>query len=366
MNIGFNPTYTQNVRCNNQKNNTQPAFKGAIGEKLLQEISTGSSVETEQVMKSIKGFMGASSEKFVDVVESFSERIKTLRANIEKKNVKTRELYDQSRAIPSETNNAVWEKEKEVRAKYQKRFDEGSLKLAKKDKEVQLAQEEADRLKGLQSVKSISEVGVLMPENAMKLMDEMASKKEIATDSMFEYLMNNGSGEEMFAQAERNKTLMQACKSGLFNIPEVSEYMNKVGVRPTSGLDYVQEEISRALLGNPKGSYLESYSVSQKVKERAMSVLESNLETNPNWWSPTKESVSKELDKTINDAKEFHRNFARGKEYLQKHYPNSKMVVDKKGYDIYDSTVTFVSDSEKEYNPTYNFYQVANNGKNNR
>ena len=351
----FTPVNSQYSNSNAKRNIN---FKGAIGDKFVQEMVSGSEVEIPKMLKAVKGAFGLKSEKVSDVFESLTQKIGSLISENRDQKALINSQADKIAEFPKETKNAVFKAVESVRSSMQETLKAKELEIAEKNKEIMQLQ----KYKGMANVKSVKEVDCLMPDQIVKLFGEMRSKKEVSLDSMHNFLLNGNGQEEAVAQIGRNNLLLNARRDGMLNISELQkaeEEIHKDGLWIQENVEFAYSMISRALERSNEGKYLESQTMYSQIKKNAKALL-SSLVDEKSGWSYSDKDIDSYLDSLFNNVKKFHRNFATGQDKMAKEGYISEAIHSVK-YDNAHSTITYKDkDGGKR---VLSFYQIANIGE---
>lgn len=361
MNIISNQV--SNYNNYNRVNNSRPAFQGLKGDKLLKQMAECTSdVTTSAMMNEVKGKFGLSKESFVDVAESFMTKIKELTEITPKKAEELRELETKQKNIPAKYN-VEYSAEQEVRQQYSAQTAELEQRVNESKTRLLAAKQEASVYEPMKEVKSIEEIGIMMPEDVMKLIDETNAHKNEAAESMFNFLMNNGDGAGVMAQIERYKSLNKAYMvDGLYMIPEVSAHTKGKHAPVIDPFTSSLNLIKMAIKGNPKGSYLESNYIRKQVSDRAMTILKPLSEGSSE--VAGEKEIEKKLNAIYDEAVDYHRNFPKGMEKLKKNYPKYELVDCPDGYDTSKSCIKVLKQDGFVWDEVV-YDQIAWIGKNN-
>lgn len=333
--IGFTPSYTTNIR-NNSMNNKGVNFKGAIGEKFVKEMASGEHVEPAKVMEAVKGTFGPKSEKVADVVEYFTSKISALM--YENKDLKhTVDMQsDRIADFPSEKEKAMETVRDEMRESFQQVLKNKDSKIAEKDAQI----EQLKKYESMAKVKSVDDLDAVMPEDAIKTVQDMLEHRAEARESMFNYLMTGKGQEKALEQIERNNTMMKASKEGVTGIDDVKKACREACLGDenyTIDANYTLNMMDQALKGNPKGKYLESAPIAKQVKENAMALLSPIVENGVG--ASSLKTYERELDKTLQDVKDYHRAFPKELERFKKEFNESGLP--ERGYKIETEEVPY-------------------------
>lgn len=280
MNLSVTPVgYSQNFKNNAVKqNNPQVAFQGARGDKIVYDILRGVDVQPKDIMKEVKGTFGIKTDSLMDVLESFVDKIRALNGEKGSLAAKLTDAQNEIAKFPDKQMNLQMETERQMREGFQS-------VLAAKDKEVAAAKAEAKEAKEFAAkyepavkIKSVDEIDTIMPEEALKVFDEMIEHKVAARKSMFDYLFTGKGQEEALAQLDRSAMMGKAMRDGFFNIDDFSSAID-TKARANGlyfwgrGTDSVLALIKSALTGDLKGEYIASPVVRETVKNNAMALL---------------------------------------------------------------------------------------------
>lgn len=333
--VGFTPSYATNIR-NNSMNNKNVNFKGAIGEKFVKEMASGEHVQPAKVMEAVKGTFGPKSEKVVDVVESFTSKISALM--YENKDLKhTVDMQsDKIADFPREKEHAIATVRDEMRESFQQVLKGKDAQIAEKDAQI----EQLKKYESMAKVKSVKDLDVVMPEDAIKTVQDMVEHRVEARESMFNYLMTGKGQEKALEQIERNNIMMKANKEGTTGIDDVQKACREASLNDeyyTIDANYALNMMDQALKGNPKGKYLESAPIAKQVKENAMALLSPIVEDGVG--ASSLKTYERELDKTLQGVKDYHRAFPKELEKLKKEF--NERGLPERGYKIETEEVPY-------------------------
>lgn len=333
--VGFTPSYTTNIR-NNSMNKNSLNFKGAIGEKFVKEMASGEHVEPAKVMEAVKGTFGPKSEKVADVVESFTSKISALM--YENKNLKhTVDMQsDKIADFPHEKEHAMETVRNEMIESFQQVLKGKDAKIAEKDAQI----EQLKKYENMAKVKSVDDIDVVMPDDAIKTVQDMVEHRVEARESMFNYLMTGKGQEKALEQIERNNIMMKASKEGSTGIDDVQKACHEASLADenyTLDANYTILMMEQALKGNPKGKYLESAPIAKQVKENAMALLSPIIENGVG--SSSLKTYEHQVDKTLQEVKDYHRLFPKNLERFKKDFNESGLI--ERGYKLETEEVPY-------------------------
>ena len=296
--VGFTPSYTTNIR-NNSMNKNSLNFKGAIGEKFVKEMASGEHVEPAKVMEAVKGTFGPKSEKVADVVESFTSKISALM--YENKNLKhTVDMQsDKIADFPHEKEHAMETVRNEMIESFQQVLKGKDAKIAEKDAQI----EHLKKYESMAKVKSVDDIDVVMPDDA-------------------------------------NNIMMKASKEGSTGIDDVQKACHEASLADenyTLDANYTILMMEQALKGNPKGKYLESAPIAKQVKENAMALLSPIIENGVG--SSSLKTYEHQVDKTLQEVKDYHRLFPKNLERFKKDFNESGLL--ERGYKLETEEVPY-------------------------
>ena len=308
--IGFNPNHSIGF-VNTNRNNQNVNFKGALGDKFVEEIVSGNHVKPERIMEAVKGTFGPKKEKVNDVIESFTSKIAELSY---KNSALTERVNDQSEKIadfPFQKEDAVRETTERLEKSFTSIIKDKDKEIAQKDAKIK----ELEKYESMGKVKSLEDIDVVMPDVAIETFDKMIEKRADSTQSMLNFLTTGKGQEEALKQINRNNIILKAHTEGVTDIKEVKEAnkrANDSGIWITSDANFTLNMIGQALKGWKNGSYLNSTPIKNQVKENAMAILTPMADKR--YCNTGIKSISKMLDDTVDGAQKFHKNFEQGKE----------------------------------------------------
>jgi len=364
MNIqAITPNYVQNSRSNYSQNQQKVGFTGAIGDKYVQKLVSGVDVRPDELVKEMKGTFGIKTDKAEDIMESLIGKVKELlNVNSAQAN-KIESQEDAINILNCELDKHIIRVHEESAA-----FDDllrsHKKTMAAKDNELNAMKEQLTKYESVAKVKPISEIGVVMPEAAIKIMDEMIEHNPKALDSMHTFLMTGKGQEEALAQIERNNVLAKAYDEGMFMIGEVENKgaeLRQEGVTwCSSPLFYAQRLMEQVLQTSPKADYLRSHAIASQVKDNAMAIL--TPLTDNKYSNTTVKAISSKMDETIKDAGDNARLFRRGMEMIKKYNGDCKFeVIEEVPYDWNKSLIRMTND--KGLDATFTFNDIVGAGR---
>lgn len=361
MNVSFSPSFNQKANVNNI------SFNGVRGEAIVRDIIRGADVKPEFVMKEIKGTFGVKTEKAKDILESFIENIQTFFKERNDYAKRLNEAKARIRKFPKEKEDAVYKAENQVREFYQNIIKNKDSQISQKDKELNEIKQYAKKYEPMTRVKSVEEVGVILPERAKEILDEIVENKVKAYKSMEDFLFTGKGQEAALEQLDRFIEISEARKDGIFNIPELEAAYKSIQQEHRifmsgSTLYNMKNMITAALAGSKKVQYLESNAMREQIKNNAMAMLTPHA--NEKFFNESVKSVDSSLDEEFKQIIQKYRGFAKGIEKLKKrHNNNVKLELREVPYNDVASKVLVKPASEAPYELEY--YRVSSFGNSN-
>lgn len=311
-NISMTPVgYNTNVKRQNV------AFKGQIGDNYVQKLEQGDRVEIESVMKDVKGTLGFKTDKVQDVLEAFINNIKGLNAKIRSQVAEISYLKGQ--------NNEKQERLQQVENRYatlnestRATIENLNKQLREKDKEVAEAKAFAEKYNLFANVKSIDEIDIVMPEEAIETAKAMTKNEKAARKSMEEYLFTGKGLDEALKQIERNNILYKARKDKITDIPSIKKELDFHTNQGYETGSYISDLIVNSLYGSPKGELLISPKIADTVFKNAMALLKPHFGTGVN-------ISERQLQENFQAITEFHSKLARGKTIVLERIKNIEL-----------------------------------------
>lgn len=233
--------------------------------------ATGS-YNPQKFIEAVRGAFGPKTEKVSDVLEELVHKISSLVYE----NAACREkITSQARDVTALTA----EKESMVQRQYELSQSFQHM-ISSKDEEIVKAKELAKKYakyEPMAKVKSIEEIGIVLPEEAIKAADEMVKNYKEALDSMLEYLLTGKGQEKALEQLNRHSIIGKARKDRITDIDEVAQKLEEVeddiGKVGFTAANYARTMIRWALTWSEKGSLLKSPAVKKQIETNAMGIL---------------------------------------------------------------------------------------------
>lgn len=300
-------SHIQNYNRNTTIKRQNVQFTGNLGDKFVKDIINDIDIKPKDLIKEMKSTFGIKTDKAEDILESFIGKIKqlysdkrTLKADLQKSN-------DKISLFPKEKQAAIQDAESRLYKDFQEtiRFKDGEITA--KNKELKEMKSQLEKYQQVAKVKSVEEIGTIMPDRAIEIADELAANKISARKSMAEFLFNGKGQENALAQIERNNMLMKAARDEITEIPEVAEKLKEMresGIYFGHDTFFTLRMIEKALKGSPKGSYIKSYVIKNQIKENAMALLRPMADER--YSNTGVKSIEQELDKCLNDIEKYY------------------------------------------------------------
>ncbi len=322
--------YSQNYNRNNQNQSVQSsvAFTGIRGDKIVSDLAKFEDVKLADVMKDLKGAFGLKTDKVEDVIESLLAAVK---AGFNKEAVTAEELKVTKSSLERAEQKAKDAQEDiaDLKEVFSGTIKAKTVALKEKEAELKKAQEFADKFKPMSTVKSVDELGAIMPNEAIKVANEFKESKSKAAQSMMDFLLTGKGQEEFLSQLERNNIISKARRDGLADIPEVDEALKHVYTDISH--NFILDVIKNSLKTCSKGDYVLSNAMSEQIKKNAAAILLPNVDERyiPRI-SGLKPDVPKFVDgkvaEVIKEVQEFYRSLKPAKEkFLRSIEKNSEI-----------------------------------------
>ena len=317
----ISPNYTQyrNIPIQNVQfrgNLVQEAEN--VGEKFVNKLLNKEHVSADAIIEEITGPLGGfKKDKVKSVLTTFINTVKKLFDENLGLKIKLNNANNKINKFPQEKQNAVTEATERLNKSYQ------TLIQSKDNKIIQLREQvaELEKYEGMAKIKSVNDIGVLMPQQAIDLINEIVKKETGARKGMDRYLFNgdlNGLRDAK-AQIERKMLLGEAQKNGITEISIVKDALanadNDGRTLIYGGDSYTTLDlIKNALEGSLKSEYLNIEPMKAQVKENAMALLRPMA--NETYCGTGIKNIERKLDEIINDAQNFHNGVIKGKANL--------------------------------------------------
>lgn len=276
--------------------NYKPAFRGKLGDAYVAKVIQGEKVDVANVINSISGTFGPKKEKTVDVIESLITGLYKFVGLNKENTAAINSAKQELSAVPDRIRVAVSTKEEELYNSFRSVIAEKDRVIAQKDEEIS----NLKKYEGMAKVKSLDEIGLVMPEQVLSTLEDMKAHDEEAHKSLYEYVMTGKGQESFLKQMERNNLLLKAWKDGIYDIPNVKNAADKAREEGFS-FGYNASLVAYRMLENillieNNGAYLMSPKIYQQVKTNAESLI-----------SPMKESnIYEDIDKVLQRVLDFH------------------------------------------------------------
>lgn len=337
--MNINAISSVNSYSANYSNQNKVAFKGRIGDQFVGKLERGMEVKVSDILGEVKGTFGLKSEKVEDVIESLINKIKSLNSEKISSANALNEAKQKIHKFPEEKTKAVNDARSEIIEAYESRIKKYADETLTAKQEAKKAKEFAEKFEPMSKVKSIEELDVILPEQAIKVADEVIENRVAANKSMFEFLMTGKGQEEALKQMERNNILLKARIDGIEEIPAVKskiEEVNKHYLHVMYPIDRTINMIKNALKGAPNGNYILSSKIQENVKKNAMALLAPL--SNKQQFNGI-ENITKNLDEAIKEIIKFHKDLPKGIERIRRQNSGAEIIENKLSYDPHATCV---------------------------
>lgn len=352
------PSYAQY----NHKANNNVQFKGDLGDKFVKEVINNIDVKPADLIKEMKGTFGIKTEKAEDILESFIGKVKQLYGDKRALKSELQKSNEKINAFPKEKENAVYEGQRQVREHFQTIIRSKDEEVAAKNAEVKEMKAQLEKYQQVAKVKSVEEIGTIMPDKAIEIIDEMLENKIAARKSMAEFLLTGKGQEDALEQIERNNAIMRANRDGITQIPEVEakvESMKGSGVYFSNDSYFTLNMIEKALKGSPKGNYIKSRVMKDQIKQNAMAILTPMADER--YSNMGVKALEKDLDECLQRVEKYHDGILKGINKLKSRVGKDLKSVEFKPVDFApeDSKIIVIGDNgtkwEQDYQWTANY-----------
>lgn len=339
--LNFYSTSSKNNSNNSIKKQykfSKPNFQGVLEEQFLKEaIAKKSLPAVETIMNKISAFMGLS---LVKTRRMFEALLKTLNDSISENAILNQKIAELSKKISNDeiAYRAEFAKnERELRDGFSKTLEQKNALIAEKDAKIA----ELQKYEGMAGVKSIEEIGVIMPDRAIEMIEEIKANNESAHKSLFEYIMTGKGQEEFLKQIARNEYFVKARKDGIEKIPSVSTAIEQAANDGIRVLGFFSYETACEMLGNclktfANGDYIQVPAIYRQVRDNANSLLLPLLKQDEHY-------PYKTVEKEMQDAKKF-----------QNEIKDAKLALAQKGYN-------YLSETRRGVSPRESYMTFVNN-----
>ena len=293
--IRMNPNLQDRQKQVTNKQSSNPAFKGAIGNKVVEQLVNKKEVTVAGVLALTAGVVGLNKDKVADVVESLVDKVNKLLyerdlLKIEKENLNDKLIDSQNaRENTRVEGNKFLDYANGIIENQKKDIEQKDAKIAKLQKYEAMAK-----------VKSVEEIGLVMPDEAIATLKEAGAKNKEAHASLMNYLLTGKGQEEFLAQMERNATLYKANREGILNIPEVNAELRKkqYSFLPAVGNDSYSvacKMLYNCLTVQPKAGYIKSPAIREQIKTNAEALINPMKQERVNYGTSVKTEIESSL-----------------------------------------------------------------------
>lgn len=262
-----------NQQIISKKQSHNPTFKGALGDKVVKQLVNKEKLTVAGILALTAGVIGLNKEKVSDVVESLVDKVNKLLS--EKDSLKNeKEQLKNALENSQNRNNKELEGARKSLVYVNGIVESNKNVIAEKDAKIA----ELQKYEVMSKVKSVEEIGVVMPDEAIATLKEAGAKNKEAHASLMNYLLTGKGQEEFLAQMERNAILYKANREGILNIPEVNAELRKkqYSFLPTVGNDpyfVACKMLHNCLTVQPKSSYIKSSAIREQIKTNAEALI---------------------------------------------------------------------------------------------
>lgn len=262
-----------------------PAFKGQLGQKVVQDIAAKKVVTVASILALVGGILGLSKDKVSDVIEELVDKIKSLMGQNE--NLTQQNLELKKTLINTKSERDVIEAEKE---RMQADITQASVANKLENQKLTAKIAELEKYEAMAKVKSVDELDIVTPEQFVELLNEAKENQGVAEESLLNYLFKGNGQEEFLAQMERSNKILKAKGDGILNLEDMNRAYENIGIIIGYDSAYVaQQMMKKALKDNEAGAQLSYPPVRVQVETNADAII--NPMKNPNF----KETSNKEV-----------------------------------------------------------------------
>ena len=299
--------------------NNNIAFRGAIGDKFVQEITIHRrSVTTTALMQASKGkLVGLDSVKVGDIFESFISGL--IKETNEKLSLQDR-IDSLRQEVPKRIEEAIKSTEESLFSAFRRAMEE-------KDKTIDEYHSmtlDLQKYKEMAHVKSLEELDTVMPETAIATVREMNEHKGEAEESMLTYLLTGQGQQKALEQTERAQILVKAMADGITDIPEVADAIKENNPR-FAETRYFLSHMMGDVLREEKASVVIAPVFKEQIKKNMLGLLTPYADER--YSNTGRNSIVREVDSILDYSVEFHKNLAQRRQELKKEYPNAAKIV---------------------------------------
>ncbi len=322
--------------------NNDVAFRGMLGDKFVQEITVyHRNLTANTLLQASKSkLVGLDSGKVTDIFESF---ITGLTKEAKEKHTLQERLNSLSKEVPERIKEAIKATEDSI-------FPSVKSALAAKDDEIvekERTIRELRRYEAMAKVKSLDEIGTVMPETAIATAQEMREHQQEAEESMLTYLLTGKGQEAALQQTERSNIMIKAMEDGITQIPHVADAIQGVNFADTG---FYLKRLMETALRSEEGSVILSPVLRNQVKDNMLGLLLPHA--NEKYSNTGIEGIKRETDSTLEELVQFHQRLAKRKQEIRNEFPHpiSKIV-----YDSSENLIRLYNNDENLYAQCYSF-----------
>ena len=320
----------------NQQAQTQiPAFRGALGDKVVKEIANKKALTTTGIVAMAAGLIGLSKDKVNDIVDSLVDRIYGLQ---NKNDALVKELQEtRVDANQKETKMRAEfnDNERRLRDSFSATLQQKNAEITEKDAKIA----ELQKYEGMAKVKSVDELDIISPEQFLELLQEAKDSQLKAEESLLNYLFNGNGQEEFIAQIERSNKILKAREARITDIPEMRDAFNNITVRNMgyNSVYFAQNMMKKVLQNSEKGVQINYPPIRKQVQENADAII--NPMKNKFYTYSTNEKI-------LNEVTDFYKNLDSNKERLK----NEGWIFEQRSVNSENKAYyTYVNDKNEKY-----------------
>lgn len=313
-----------------------PAFKGVIGQKVVQDITAKKAVTAAGILAMVGGMIGLSKEKVSDVMEELVGTVKGLMGKneeLEKQNLELKKTLINTKSEKDLLQRQVNYNE-DVITTYTNEIAQKNDIITEKDAKIA----ELQKYEAMAKVKSVEEIDTILPEQFLELLQEAKDAEPEAEASLLNYMLNGVGQEKFLEQLERSNKILKAREDRITNIQEMQEaYENLKLPLGYSSVNVVQTLAEHVLKNNEQGAMV-NYPPVKKVIIDNLEALTQPMKKDDYYYKSTAEIIKQ----------------------VEDYYANlelNKSAILKEGYQFVGRKVN------KNGRPYYSFYHNQENKK---
>ena len=298
------------------KQTSNLAFKGTLGDKVVKQLVNKEKVAVASILTLTAGLVGLNKEKVSDVIESLVNKVNNLLCEKDSLIAEKEQLTNDLIVFQKEKEKAQEEGERSLGYTNDIVENQKTIIALKDAKIAELLKYEA-----MSKVKSVGEIGVVLPDVAIATLIEAGTKNKEAHTSLMNYLLTGKGQEEFLAQMNRNAILYKAKKDGIFEIPEVKEEFKKKQYSILPAVGNEPYTVACTMLGNclkvqPKSDYIKSPAIREQIKTNAEALIEPLKEERVHYGTSVEAEIKSAFDFHLGLEKAKKSAYGQGLEYI--------------------------------------------------